>query len=157
MIYIVLGLSLLVAALDYLIKILVMNNLKPVGSLTVIPGLFSLTYVENRGAAFGMLSNARWVFILFTILVIIALIYVVIKKRIESKLFNAAVILIIGGGIGNLIDRIFYGYVVDYLSVSFFPPVCNFADYCVTVGAALMVIYLLFFSDMFENKDRKNG
>lgn len=157
MIYIVFGLSLLVAALDYLIKILVMNNLKPVGSLTVIPGLFSLTYVENRGAAFGMLSNARWVFILFTILVIIALIYVVIKKRIESKLFNAAVILIIGGGIGNLIDRIFYGYVVDYLSVSFFPPVCNFADYCVTVGAALMVIYLLFFSDMFENKDRKNG
>ncbi len=157
MIYIVFGLSLLVAALDYLIKILVMNNLKPVGSLTVIPGLFSLTYVENRGAAFGMLSNARWVFILFTILVIIALIYVVIKKRIESKLFNAAVILIIGGGIGNLIDRIFYGYVVDYLSVSFFPPVCNFADYCVTVGAALMVIYLLFFSDMFEKKDRKNG
>lgn len=157
MIYIVFGLSLLVALIDYIIKILVMNNLKPIGSLTVIPGLFSLTYVENKGAAFGMLSNARWVFILFTIIVIIALCYVVIKKKIDSKLFNAAAILIIGGGIGNLIDRIFYGYVVDYLSVSFFPPVCNFADYCVTVGAGLMVIYLIFFTDIFEKKDKKNG
>ena len=157
MIYIVFGLSLLVALIDYIIKILVMNNLKPIGSLTVIPGLFSLTYVENKGAAFGMLSNARWVFILFTIIVIIALCYVVIKKKNDSKLFNAAAVLIIGGGIGNLIDRIFYGYVVDYLSVSFFPPVCNFADYCVTVGAGLMVIYLIFFTDIFEKKDKKNG
>lgn len=155
--YIVLGLSLLVALIDYIIKILVLNNLKPIGSLAVIPGLFSLTYVENRGAAFGMLSNARWIFIVFTFIVIAVLIYFIFKKRITSKLFNISAILIIGGGIGNLIDRIFYGFVVDYLSVSFFPPVCNFADYCITVGAGLMVIYLIFFTDFLSKKDKQNG
>ncbi len=151
----VLILSVVVAAVDYILKLLVINNLKPVGTVEVIPGLFSLKYVENKGAAFGMLSDARWIFIAFTIVIIIALIIIMIRKNINSKLFNIAAILIIGGGIGNLIDRIFYGYVVDYLSISFFPPVCNFADYCITIGAVLMVIYLLFFSD-FIKKDKKN-
>ena len=157
MLYLIFGLSVAIAVIDYILKILVINNLKPVGSVEVIPGLFSLKYVENRGAAFGMLSNARWVFILFTIAIIIGLIILIIRKRIKSKLFNTAAILIIGGGLGNLIDRVFYGYVVDYLSISFFPPVCNFADYCVTVGAALMVIYLIFFSRFLDKKDKDNG
>lgn len=155
--YIVLGCSVLVAAIDYIIKILVINNLKPISEVVVIPGLFYLRYVENRGAAFGMLSDARWIFIVFTIVIIIALIYYLFKKRVKSKLFNISAILIIGGGIGNLIDRIFYGYVVDYLSVSFFPPVCNFADYCITVGAGLMVIFLIFFSDFLNKKDKNNA
>lgn len=154
--FFVIGFSVLIAVIDYLIKILVMNNLKPVGSVDVIPGFFSLKYVENKGAAFGMLSNARWIFIIFTIVIIIALFYIIIKKNIHSKLFYISAVLIIGGGIGNLIDRIFYGYVVDYLSISFFPPVCNFADYCITVGAVLMVIYLLFFSDFLNKKGKKN-
>ncbi len=155
--FFVLGFSVLIAAIDYIIKILVMNNLKPVGSVEIIPGFFSLKYVENKGAAFGMLSNARWIFIVFTIVIIIALFYIIIKKNIQNKLFYVSAILIIGGGIGNLIDRIFYGYVVDYLSISFFPPVCNFADYCITIGAVLMVIYLLFFSDFLNKKGKKNG
>ncbi|MCH5304537.1 MAG: signal peptidase II, partial [Ruminococcus sp.] len=139
------------------IKILVINNLKPISTFVVIPGFFSLVYVENKGAAFGMLSNARWVFIIFTLAVIIFLIAFLFKKKPTSKLLNTALILIIGGGIGNLIDRIFYGYVVDYLSISFFPPVCNFADYCVTVGAVILVIYLLFFSDYLKkDKGLKN-
>ena len=153
--FLVLILSAVIAAVDFLLKILVINNLRPVGTVEVIPGLFSLKYVENKGAAFGMLSDARWIFIVFTIVIIIALIIIMIRKNINSKLFYVAAILIIGGGIGNLIDRIFYGYVVDYLSISFFPPVCNFADYCITIGAVLMVIYLLFFSD-FIKKDKKN-
>lgn len=153
--YLIIILSILLAGVDQLIKYLVVVNLKPISSVAVIPGLFSLTYVENRGAAFGMLSNARWIFILFTIIIIVLMIFALFKYRVKSKLFNIAVILIVGGGIGNLIDRIFYGFVVDYLSVSFFPPVCNFADYCITVGAALMVIYLLFFSSWF-NKDKKD-
>ena len=157
MLYLIFGLSVAIAVIDYILKILVINNLKPVGSAEVIPGLFSLKYVENRGAAFGMLSNARWVFILFTIAIIIGLIILIIRKRIKSKLFNAAAILIIGGGLGNLVDRIFYGYVVDYLSISFFPPVCNFADYCVTVGAALMIVYLIFFSHYLDKKDKNDG
>ncbi len=155
MLYIVFGLSAVIVILDYIIKLIVMTNLKPVGTFEVIPGLFSLKYVENRGAAFGMLADARWIFIAFTIIILIALIVFIVKKRITNKLFNAASILIIGGGIGNLIDRIFYGYVVDYLSVSFFPPVCNFADYCVTVGAGLMVVYLIVYSNFLEKKDKK--
>ena len=150
MAFLVLGLSALVVLIDYILKILVINNLKPIGSITVIPDLFSLTYVENKGAAFGMLSNARWIFIVFTIVVIIFLIVFLFYKKPKSKLINASLVLIIGGGIGNLIDRIFYGYVVDYLSLSFFSPVCNFADYCVTIGAFLLIIYLLFFSDYLK-------
>lgn len=154
---IVLGFSALVVIIDYILKILVINNLKPVSSVEVISGVFSLTYVENKGAAFGMLANARWIFILFTIAVIIFLIIFLFTKKPESKLINLSLVLIIGGGIGNLIDRIFYGYVVDYLSLSFFPPVCNFADYCVTAGAVLLVVYLLFFSDYLKKeKDIKN-
>lgn len=156
--FIVLGFSLLVVVIDYIIKILIINNLKPISSLEIIPGLFSLNYVENKGAAFGMLANARWIFIVFTIAVIIFLIIFVFWKKPTSKLLNVAFILIIGGGIGNLIDRIFYGYVVDYLSISFFPPVCNFADYCVTIGAFLLVIYLIFITDYTKkNKELKNG
>lgn len=156
--FIVLGFSLLVVVIDYIIKILVINNLKPISSLEIIPGLFSLNYVENKGAAFGMLANARWIFILFTIAVIIFLFIFLFWKKPTSKLLNVAFILIIGGGIGNLIDRIFYGYVVDYLSISFFPPVCNFADYCVTIGAFLLVVYLIFITDYTKkNKELKNG
>ncbi len=151
--FIVLGLSALIVIVDYILKILVINNLKPIGSIAVIPGLFSLTYVENKGAAFGMLANARWVFIVFTIAVIIFLIGFMFIKKPVSKLLNVSLALIIGGGLGNLIDRIFYGYVVDYLSLSFFSPVCNFADYCVTAGAFILVIYLLFFSDYLK-KDK---
>ena len=152
--YIVLCFSALIVLIDYVLKLLVINNLKNISAITIIPGLFSLTYVENKGAAFGILSNARWIFILFTIAVIIFLIIFMFRKRPESKLLNVALILIIGGGAGNLIDRIFYGYVVDYLSISFFPPVWNFADYCVTVGAFILVIYLLFFSD-YKRKDKE--
>lgn len=146
--------AVIVAGLDQLIKYLVAVNLKPVGSVEVIPNLFSLTYVENKGAAFGIMSNMRWVFIVFTLIIIAILIYIIIKNKIQSKLFNISAILLIGGGIGNLIDRIFFGYVIDYLSVSFFPPVCNFADYCITAGTVILVIYLIFYSDFFKKKTK---
>lgn len=156
--FIVIGFSLLIVVIDYILKILVINNLKPISHIEVIPGFFSLSYVENKGAAFGMLSDARWIFIVFTIAVIIFLIIYLFWKKPTAKPVLIALILIIGGGLGNLVDRIFYGYVVDYLSISFFPPVCNFADYCVTVGAAILVIYLLFFSDYLKkDKGLKNG
>ncbi len=148
-------LSAVIVGIDQLIKFLVYSYLKPVGSVEVIPGLFSLTYVENKGAAFGMMANMRWVFIIFTIAVIAVLFYVIFKKKIKSKMFTVSAILLIGGGIGNLIDRIFLGYVIDYLSVSFFPPVCNFADYCITVGTGLLLIYMIFISDYFNGSKKE--
>lgn len=154
--FVILALAAAVAAIDQIIKYFIVIYLKPVSTVEVIPNLFSLKYVENRGAAFGILSDARWLFIAFTIIITIILIAIVFSGRIKSKLFSVSAILIIGGGVGNLIDRIFLGYVIDYLSVDFFPPVCNFADYCVTVGAILLVIYVAFFSD-FGKKDMIKG
>ena len=146
--------GLLIVAADQIIKYLVTAYLQPVGSITVIDNLFSLTYVENRGVAFGMFSGMRWIFIALTVVIMALVIFYMFKKRPESKLFYVCVPLIIGGGIGNLIDRVFYGYVIDYLSVSFFPPVCNFADYCITVGTVLLVVYILFFTDTLKSEKK---
>lgn len=153
MIFIYLALALLLVAIDQVIKYFVLIYLKPAVSITAIPHLLDLVYVENTGAAFGMLRDSRWFFIVLTSVMIIAFIVMLIKNQSSSKLFSIASVLIIGGGIGNLIDRIVYGYVIDYLQLSFFSPVCNFADYCITAGTVLLVVYLLFYSDMkFESK-----
>ena len=140
---------------DQLIKIMVINNLKPIKSVTIIDNLLDFTYVENKGMAFGMLANQRWIFIVLTSAVIIALVIAVLKLKNQSRLFYVSAALLIGGGIGNLIDRILYGYVVDYISLSFFPPVCNFADYCVTAGVILFLVYLFFFTDFLKSDKEK--
>ena len=142
-------------AADQLIKILVINNLKPVKSVTVIENLLNFTYVENKGMAFGMLANQRWVFIALTSAVIVALAVAVFKLKKQGTMFYISAALLIGGGIGNMIDRLLYGYVVDYISLSFFPPVCNFADYCVTAGVMMLLIYLFFFTDFLKSDKEK--
>ncbi len=149
---IVLIVSVVIAAADQIIKYFVLQNLAPVGSVTLIDSLLSLVYVENRGAAFGMFQNSIWIFTIITFVIMGIFIYLIISKKFEGKLFLTATTLIIGGGIGNLIDRIFRGFVVDYFAVSFFPPVCNLADYCITIGAALFVISLLFSGNSNEKK-----
>lgn len=144
------------AAIDQIIKYFIVSELKPVGTVNVLGDVFKLTYVENRGVAFGMFSGMQWVFILLTSALLAAIIFYMFKKRPKSKFFYITVALIIGGGIGNLIDRVFLNYVVDYLSLSFFPPVCNFADYCITVGVGMLAVYLLFFADKEKKKELKN-
>lgn len=140
--------------IDQIIKYFVSAYLQPVGSVSVIDNLFSLTYVENKGVAFGMCSDMRWVFVALTSALLAIIIFYMFKKRPKGKFFYICAALIIGGGIGNLIDRIFYGYVIDYLSLSFFPPVCNFADYCITAGTIMLVIYLLFLSDVLDSSKK---
>ena len=140
--------------IDQIIKYFVSAYLQPVGSVSVIDNIFSLTYVENKGVAFGMFSDMRWIFVALTSILLVIIIFYMFKKRPKGKFFYVCAALIIGGGIGNLIDRIFYGYVIDYLSLSFFPPVCNFADYCITAGTIMLVIYLLFFSDILDSSKK---
>ena len=140
--------------IDQIIKYFVSVYLQPVGSVSVIDNLFSLTYVENKGVAFGMFSDMRWVFVALTSVLLAIIIFYMFKKRPKGKFFYVCAALIIGGGIGNLIDRIFYGYVIDYLTHSYFPPVCNFADYCITAGTIMLVIYLLFFSDVLDSSKK---
>ena len=120
---VILILSAVVAGLDQLFKYLVVQNLAPDGHVTVIDHLLSLVYVENRGVAFGMFQNHIWIFALVTFLFIGVFVYLIVSKRFH-------------------LDRLFRGFVVDYLSLSFFPPVCNFADYCITFGAVLFIIVL---------------
>ena len=144
----------LVVVIDQVIKYFVAMYLPQAGVVTAIPHLLDLKYVENRGVAFGMFENMRWIFVALTSVIIVILLYIIIFKKIKSKMFLISSALIIGGGIGNLIDRVLYGYVIDYLQLSFFSPVCNFADYAVTVGTVLLVIYLLFMSDSSKKENK---
>ncbi len=150
--YIALAIGLVLAGIDQLIKILIVNNVQLNENINVLGDVFKITHVRNDGVAFGMFSGMQWLFIVLTVLMLTAIIIYMFKKRPDSKLFYITVALIVGGGIGNLIDRICYHYVVDYLSLSFFKPVCNFADYCITIGVILLAVYLLFFAD---KKDKK--
>lgn len=153
--YIAVAIGVALAAIDQIIKFFVNANLKEVGSVSVIDNLLSFTYVENNGVAFGSFAGNRWIFVALTTALIAAILIYMFKKKPQSKLFYASVALIVGGGIGNFIDRVLYGYVIDYISLSFFPPVCNFADYCITVGTVLLMIYVLFFTSTGK-KDLKN-
>ena len=144
----------LVVIIDQVIKYFVAMYLPQAGVVTAIPHLLDFNYVENPGVAFGMFENMRWIFVALTSVIIVILLYIIIFKKIKSKMFLISSALIIGGGIGNLIDRVLYGYVIDYLQLSFFSPVCNFADYAVTVGTVLLVIYLLFMSDSSKKANK---
>lgn len=155
MIFLYLAIAAVVVVIDQVIKYFVDLNLKPIGSTVAIPNILDLVYVENRGVAFGMFKDMRWIFVVLTGVVIVVFTVMLIKNAGKSKLFSLAAALIVGGGIGNLIDRVFLGYVIDYLQLSFFSPVCNFADYCITAGTVLLIIYLLFFSDIKDDKKIK--
>lgn len=145
-----------IAFLDQIIKIAIINYVKPIKSIVVIPNFLNLTYAENTGAAFGILKSHRYFFIIMSILLIAVFLYFIIFKKVNDKVFITALTLILGGGIGNFIDRIFLGYVIDYIEVSFFPPICNFADYCISIGAFLLVIYIIFRYQSKGNKKEKS-
>lgn len=147
MTFIALIIAVAIAVADQIIKYFVNLYVRPVGSINVIDNLFKLSYVENRGVAFGMFTDMRWIFVALTSVLIIGIIVYMFLKKPAGKFFYICSALIVGGGIGNLIDRIFYGYVIDYLSLSFFPPVCNFADYCITAGTVMLIIYVMFFAE----------
>lgn len=136
-----------VVLIDQLSKILVVNNLKPIGSYPVIKDILHFTYVENKGAAFGILSENRYVFMVASILIIALLCFVVYKYHGQSKLFDICLGLILGGGIGNMIDRFIYGYVVDFIdfcAFDFWKYIFNIADSAVVVGCILAIVFLAF-------------
>ncbi len=132
--------------IDQISKFLISSNMELGDSVTVIPGVLDFTYTHNDGMAFGLGSETfRWIFISVTLVVCSILVYLMFKKDFKHNLYFMAVSCIVSGGIGNLIDRLFNGYVVDFLALSFFPPICNFADYCITAGTIMLVIFILFY------------
>lgn len=130
--------ALLTLSLDQFTKFLATQNLILNKSLPVIKDIFYFTLVHNWGAAFGMLKNQGIFFILTSLLAII-LIYLNLKnKRSQQPLiYNLALSFILGGAIGNLLDRIFLGYVIDFLDFRIWP-VFNVADSAITIGAILL-------------------
>ena len=145
----------IVPLLAELIRHFVVTGLKPDGVVHAIPSVLDLTYSENRGVAFGLFQDGTVFFAVTTAIVIVTASILLIKNYKKSKLFTLSLSLIIGGGLGNLFERIAYGYVVDYLRLSFFPPICNFADYCISAGTVMLLIYLIFFSDFLKSDKKK--
>ena len=141
------------AAVDQFIKMTVITNLKPVGTLTAVPGLLEFTYLENTGAAFGFFPGFSWVIMILTLILSILVIVFVFRYKHHSFLSYAWCTLVVAGGIGNLIDRFAFGYVVDYIHVLFFPYIFNFADCCVVVGAILFAVWSLFVKEKKEKRD----
>jgi signal peptidase II len=115
--------------------------------LKIIPGVLNFRLVLNDGAALGMLDNARWVFLVLSTVAIIAILVYLFWKKPQNKLLLVALTLVTGGGIGNMIDRVWLGYVVDFIDFCAFPKlwmwVFNVADSCVTVGAGILALWMI--------------
>jgi len=154
--------AVLLVILDQLSKWLAVVYLSEGASRVFIPYIIEFTYHENRGAAWGMFSNHRWVFMLTSTVAIVFIIAFLAKniKKVHPVL-TVSLTMILAGGIGNMIDRLFIGYVVDFINFLFIDfPVFNVADICVTVGAGMMLVWLLFFdlpAAIKEDKENKTA
>lgn len=145
-------LSIIFIIIDQVSKIIAANSLSNNESIEVIKSFFYLTYTNNKGAAFSILTGRRILLILVALIVIGVLIYYVRKNKIEGKVNKIALSLVIGGSIGNLIDRILRGAVIDFIDVKIFGynfPIFNLADTFIVIGVFLLII------EMFR-KEHKN-
>lgn len=137
----------LIVVADQVSKILVVANIPLRSSVEVIPNIFRFTYIQNDGAAFGMLDDARWVFMVFSTAAIIGVLGYMIIKKPQSKLLCVSLAFIVGGGIGNMIDRVRLGYVIDFLDFCAFPKLWmwnfNIADSFVVVGAGMLMLWMV--------------
>ena len=133
--------------LDQVSKLLVVANMELYQSIDVIPGIFRFTYIHNYGAAFGSMADSRWIFMILSTVAIVAILVFIFWKKPQSKLLLSSLALISGGGIGNMIDRVCLGYVVDFLDFCAFPKlwmwIFNVADACVCVGAGMLALWMI--------------
>jgi len=145
--------ALIVIIIDQYTKALAVTKLAK-GSVPLINNVFHLTYVENTGAAFGIMQNSNTIFIILIALILLAIIFALHKYKPSQKLIQICAGLIIGGAIGNLIDRLFRGFVVDFFDFRLINyPVFNIADSCVVVSSIIFCVYILF----FDKKDDNNS
>lgn len=144
-------------AADQLTKICAAANLKDISTLPIIENIFHFTYVENRGAAFGMLADHRWVFMILSVVGIAAIfVYLTVTKP-KSWWMRLALCFIVGGGVGNMIDRIARGYVIDFIDCRFINfYVFNVADSFVCVGCAMFIIAVII-DEVCERKLKKSA
>lgn len=140
--------ALAVVVIDLALKYAVSSGMTVGQSFEVIPGVLNVTYVQNTGAAFGILGQQRWIFIVVSAIMIVLLTLFLARAKGYHKLVYISAALILGGGVGNMVDRLSLGYVIDYIDFCAFPSlwrwVFNAADTAVCVGAGLFIVYLLF-------------
>lgn len=154
----ILATCLALVAADQLLKMAAVIFLQQSGPIEVIPNVLGLTYVENRGAAFGMMEGSTTLLIAVTTVILVFGCFVLAKNILQNRVLNGCVLVVMAGGLGNLIDRIFRGCVIDYLQFQFIDfPVFNFADCLVVCGIVVMVVDILFFDKTFfpQKKEKK--
>lgn len=134
----------LLIAVDQLTKVIMQIWLLPKATSPFIPHVVQFTYAENTGAAFGSFQNARWFFITATAIVCVAILYFMLRGKIKSGVIYTSFVFIVAGGLGNLIDRVFRGYVIDFIEPTFMRfAIFNFADCLVSVGAVIFLSYMI--------------
>jgi len=150
--------------LDRITKIWAASSLLGNGDIVIIKGFFSLSYLENRGAAFGIFQNRVYLLSAVTIVVLFGMVYYTLRYKPESRLLKISFAFIISGALGNLYDRLFYNYVVDFIMLHYkevyYFPSFNVADMLVVSGTVLMLLYLIkeeTKNGRDENDGRKDG
>lgn len=142
-------------ALDLFTKHVAVTTVKVNGPKEFLFGLFQFRYVENTGAAFSSFSDNTIVLSVFSALILLAAVVILLTHKIKSNFVNACIILACAGGLGNLIDRVRLGYVVDFIEPLFIDfAVFNFADCCITVGAFMLIGYQIY-DIIRDNKKKK--
>lgn len=152
MAYLFMGIFVVIATvLDQLSKLWVVGNIPLHGEIPVLDGIFHLTYAQNTGAAWSMLSGMQWLFLLIFLAFTLGIVWEFSKKRWPFTTFDRWCIAVVyAGGLGNIIDRIRLGYVVDMIEVEFIDfPVFNLADCCITCGCIALIVHLVFFNREF--------
>ena len=151
--------AVLIAAADQLVKYLVVENIPLFGEVPLLPGVLKLTLVHNEGAAYSSFRVMQWLFALIFVLFTLAVLYEYFKKPMPfTRLERWCIAAIYGGGLGNMIDRVRQGYVVDMLETEFMEfPVFNLADCFITCGCLLLMVHLAFFNKSFWKDEKKCG
>lgn len=147
-----------ILALDQWVKHWITVNLPLGESMPLLPGFMQLRTVHNYGAAWSSFSGMRWLLVGVTSVIVLAVAYVLVRRIVRHPLGVAACFLILSGGLGNIIDRVRLGYVVDMFDFQFMNyPVFNVADIAVVCGAVLAAVYYLWFYEKYDKKDRQDG
>lgn len=139
-------LTVFIVAVDQITKFLISSNLiLGQTSIPVLGGLFNIVFIENEGGAWGFMQNNTWMLIAVTVIIMIICFAMLVKYGLNSKMFFFSIVLVLAGGIGNLIDRIIRGSVVDFIQFGFWKtfPVFNVADIAVCIGVALLLVYFV--------------
>ena len=145
-------------ALDQWLKAYVTANIPLGRSQPLVPGLVELRTVHNYGAAWSSFSGMRWLLVAVTCCIVAAVAYVLVRRIVRHPLGVTACAMILSGGIGNIIDRVRLGYVVDMFNLLFMEyPVFNVADIFVVCGAVLRAVYYMWFYEKYDKKGGAHG